>query len=313
MGCGSSAAKTAQTPNQADAKAAAAAAPTKAGNEATKPAAAPAKPAVAPTKKAAMTDDEASAKIAAGMKGVHVRKELERGNVDKFKDPTHDAKVAKKAGKGGIEAGVDMFLANTAEQAVVILQGGSRPAMVVCGPSGVGKGTIINALMKKRPNDFGFSVSHTTRKPRPGEEDGVHYHFTSIVDIEAAIARGEFIEHAHVHGNYYGTSKDAVNKVSQQGKICILDIDVQGATNVKKSGLPCKFVFVNPPSMAELEARLRGRGTETEEKIQLRLGNARSEMAKTDEKGFFDTVITNNELEKAVADLSAYVDTAIPA
>jgi guanylate kinase len=183
-----------------------------------------------------------------------------------------------------------------------------QPAIVVCGPSGVGKGTIISAVMKARPDMFGFSVSHATRQPRAGEEDGVHYNFTTVAEIEAAIARGDFIEYASVHGNYYGTSKAAVNKVAEQGKICILDIDVQGATSVKKSGLAAKYIFVLPPSMEELEKRLRGRGTDKEEAIVKRLANAAGEIAKTKEEGFFDLVITNSELELAISQFLKFVD-----
>ena len=99
--------------------------------------------------------------------------------------------------------------------------------VVVAGPSGVGKGTIVKRLMDKYPSLFGFSVSHTTRAPRPGEEDGVHYNFVEKSAMEAAIANGEFIEHAAVHTNFYGTSIAAVDKVKSEGKVCILDIDIQ--------------------------------------------------------------------------------------
>lgn len=102
--------------------------------------------------------------------------------------------------------------------------------LVVAGPSGVGKGTLIDKLLKEHPNLFGFSVSHTTRAPRPGEVDGKSYHFTTVPEMEAGIAKGLFLEHASVHGNFYGTSFEAVNRVSQAGKICILDIDVQASS-----------------------------------------------------------------------------------
>ena len=102
----------------------------------------------------------------------------------------------------------------------------SRP-VVVCGPSGVGKGTLLNRLMAEHPEDFGFSVSHTTRQPRAGEVDGVHYHFVKKEDMEEAITRGEFIEYARVHSNMYGTSVKGVEDVRAAGKTCLLDIDVQ--------------------------------------------------------------------------------------
>jgi len=154
--------------------------------------------------------------------------------------------------------------------------------------------------MKRYPNYFGFSVSHTSRAPRPGEVDGVHYHFSSLDEIEAGIAKGEFIEHATVHTNKYGTTYAAVRSVQNQGKICILDIDIQGVQSVKKSNLDCKYLFVMPPSVEELEKRLRGRGTEKEEKIQIRLKNALTEMEYGRSPGNFDAIITNDRLGDSV-------------
>jgi len=109
-------------------------------------------------------------------------------------------------------------------------------------------------------------------------QDGVHYHFTTHPDFEAAISRGAFLEHAHVHGHLYGTSAAAVAAVAAAGKCCILDIDVQGARAVRAAGLPAVFAFVAPPSLAELEARLRGRGTESDAEIATRMQNAKAEM-----------------------------------
>lgn len=153
-----------------------------------------------------------------------------------------------------------------------------RP-VVFCGPSGVGKGTLIEMLQKRFPNDqFGFSVSHTTRQPREGEKDGVHYNFTTVDQIKKDIEAGKFIEYAEVHGKYYGTSVAAVEDVQKAGKICILDIDVQGVQKVKKSSLNPIYIFISPPSREELEKRLRGRGTETEEQIKVRLANASKEL-----------------------------------
>ena len=178
----------------------------------------------------------------------------------------------------------------------------------MCGPSGVGKGTLINRLMADFPGRFGFSVSHTTRAPRPGEEDGVHYNFVQKADMEADIAAGKFLEYAHVHENIYGTSLAAVEAVAKKGRVCVLDIDVQGAEIVKKSSLDAVFVFVSPPSMEELEARLRGRGTDKEESIQKRLANAAGEMAKTKVEGFFHAVIVNDDLDRAYGELKKAID-----
>ena len=176
--------------------------------------------------------------------------------------------------------------------------------LVVCGPSGVGKGTVIESLRKRfPPNVFGFSVSHTTRQPRPGEVHGQHYFFTSHEDIQRDIAQGLFVEHAEVHGNYYGTSKKAIEFLQGESKITILDIDVQGVKAVKESGIPAKYVFIAPPSMEELEGRLRGRGTETEEAIQKRLGNAASEIEYGTCEGNFDHVFVNQDVEQTVDEM----------
>ncbi|PRP87718.1 hypothetical protein PROFUN_02418 [Planoprotostelium fungivorum] len=181
-----------------------------------------------------------------------------------------------------------------------------RPVVVV-GPSGVGKGTLINRLMGDYPNNFGFSVSHTTRKPRPGEREGIEYHFTTVDVIQKEIEAGQFVEHANVHGNYYGTSKAAVQRVKESGKTCILDIDVQGAQQVKQSDLNARFLFISPPSYETLEARLRGRGTETEEAITKRLAGAKRELNFLESSpSFFDSVIVNDNLEKAYQDFKTF-------
>jgi len=166
----------------------------------------------------------------------------------------------------------------------------SLPPLVIVGPSGVGKSVLIKHMRETFPDKFGFSVSHTTRGPRPGEVDGKDYHFSDLETVRKEVAEGKFIEHAEVHGNMYGTSKKAVDDVRQAGQICILDIDVQGAQNVKeKSGIEgTRFVFILPPSLEELERRLRGRGTETEEKIQKRMKNATGEIDFANRVSFFD-------------------------
>jgi len=189
-----------------------------------------------------------------------------------------------------------------------------RP-LVISGPSGVGKGTLIEKVVEyynhqvddvleshefeegSLHNMFGFSVSHTTRNPRPGEEMGIHYHFTSHDEIQKAIDDNKFIEYAEVHGNIYGTSYDSVQNVISSQKICILDIDVQGAKRVKSSMLNPYFIFIAPPSMEILEQRLRGRGTETEEAILKRLGKAMDEVTYGMAQGNFDEIIVNDDLE----------------
>ncbi|GAB2267003.1 Guanylate kinase 2 [Dionaea muscipula] len=169
--------------------------------------------------------------------------------------------------------------------------------VVITGPSGVGKGTLISKLMKEFPSTFGFSVSHTTRAPRENEVNGVHYHFTERSLMEKEIQEGKFLEFASVHGNLYGTSVEAVEVVADAGKRCILDIDVQGARSVKASSLEAIFIFICPPSFEDLEKRLRARGTETEVQIQKRLQNAKVELEQGRSPGLFDRILVNDDLE----------------
>lgn len=179
---------------------------------------------------------------------------------------------------------------------------GEKPIFVCCGPSGVGKSTLIKRLMKEFPDRFGFSVSHTTRGARPGEVDGKDYHFIQKEEFQEKIANGDMVEHACVHKNYYGTSIESVRNVTEEGRRCILDIDVQGVDLVKASDLnpSCAYVFVVPPSIEELEARLRSRGTECEERIQTRLGNARKELEyQNKEPEYWDATVVNGDIESA--------------
>jgi guanylate kinase len=143
--------------------------------------------------------------------------------------------------------------------------------LVLCGPSGAGKSTLLKKMMEKYKQYFGFSVSHTTRSARPGEENGVAYNFVSKEDMQKAIENDEFIEHATFAGNMYGTSKAAVETVIEKGLICILDIDVQGVISMKKTSFSSNYVFIMPPSEEILKERLKGRGTETEESLEKRL------------------------------------------
>ena len=172
---------------------------------------------------------------------------------------------------------------------------------------------MIEILKNKYPDDqFGFSVSHTTRKPRKGEVNGLEYHFTTVEKMKADIDAGKFIESAEVHGNYYGTSVESIKSVQSRGQVCILDIDIQGVQSVKKSALDPYYVFVAPPSMEDLEARLRGRQTDTDADISKRLNNAKEEMAYGKEPGNFDKYLVNGDLNAASADLSATVKTWYP-
>ena len=171
---------------------------------------------------------------------------------------------------------------------------------VVSGPSGVGKGTVNKRLFEEFGNAVAFSVSATTRGPREGEVDGREYFFISRQEFEKRVANNEFLEHAEYAGNCYGTPRDYVLSLLQRGVSVILEIDVQGAMQVKRRMPESVSVFILPPSFEELEHRLRGRGTETPEKIEKRLAAAKVEMARAPE---YDYQIVNDDLDAAYARL----------
>jgi len=183
-----------------------------------------------------------------------------------------------------------------------------RP-VVFCGPSGVGKGTLINMLLTDFPGQFCKSVSHTTRAKRDGEVDGTHYHFTSVDEMQKQIGEGLFIEHACVHGNYYGTSVAAVKAVSSSFKIPLLELDIQGVQNVyHMEDISALFFFVLPPSVEVLEQRLRSRGSESEDSIQRRLQTAAFELGKAKEtENLFDLLLTNDDLNQTYAALRQHL------
>lgn len=176
---------------------------------------------------------------------------------------------------------------------------------VVSAPSGAGKTTILKAVLSQLPA-VGFSVSHTTRPPRPGEINGKDYCFVTMEQFTALQKDGDFLEWAKVHGNLYGTSGLAVTAQLERGQDLILDIDVQGASQLKarRQGLEATFIFIAPPSLAELERRLRGRQTESEETIRLRLQNACQELLAAPQ---YDYIIINDDLEQAKAMLTAII------
>jgi guanylate kinase len=176
--------------------------------------------------------------------------------------------------------------------------------LVLTGPSGAGKTLLVKRTLERR-NDVRFSVSFTTRPIRAGEEHGKDYFFIESADFEARIARGEFLEHARVHGKLYGTERAQVERLVQDGATVILDIDVQGARQVRASGADAVFVFLLPPSMEVLESRLRGRGTDGDEVIAGRLGIAQKEMA---EAPWFDYLLVNETLDLTVATFDALIE-----
>jgi guanylate kinase len=174
---------------------------------------------------------------------------------------------------------------------------------MVAAPSGAGKSTLVNALLVREP-DISLSISHTTRPPRPGEEYGRHYYFVERAEFEREVAEGIFLEHAEVHGNFYGTSQKTVQDLLQQGRDVLLEIDWQGAAQIRKAKPDCVSVFILPPSRAELERRLRGRGSDSAEVIERRLHNSRGEIAHAHE---FDYIIVNDRFEDALDGLQAIV------
>ncbi|KAF5316101.1 hypothetical protein D9619_006173 [Psilocybe cf. subviscida] len=173
-----------------------------------------------------------------------------------------------------------------------------RP-LVLSGPSGVGKSTLLKRLFNEFPEKFGFSVSHTTRAPRAGETDGKDYHFTTVDNFKELIDSDAFIEHAEFSGNFYGTSFATVRAVQEQGRRCILDIEAQGVRQIKKTNLNPVYLFISPPSMTALRDRLKGRGTETEASVQKRLKTALAEVAFAKEPSVHDLVIVNDDLDRA--------------
>uniref|UniRef100_A0A7N6FC38 Guanylate kinase-like domain-containing protein n=1 Tax=Anabas testudineus TaxID=64144 RepID=A0A7N6FC38_ANATE len=219
---------------------------------------------------------------------------------------------------------------------------GPRP-VVLSGPSGVGKSTLMKKLMKDYEGVFGFSVSHTTRNPRPGEEDGKglnklpmllgatllpvadilssedlelsasfsYYHFTTREAMQEGMDNGEFIENAEFSGNMYGTSKAAIEDVQAKNLICILDVDIQGVKRIKETDLNPIYISIQPPSMEILETRLRDRQTETEESLQKRLEAARIDLELSKEPGLFDVVIINEDVERAYEELKEILNEEI--
>ena len=175
--------------------------------------------------------------------------------------------------------------------------------LVVVGQSGSGKSTLITRLMKEFPTSFGYSISHTTRAPRAGETDGVSYHFVKPEQFMQLVDDGKFIEHAIVHNTMYGTSEVSIKNVTSKNQVCTMDLDIKGAENLRKHPtLKSLIVFVEPPSLDILEARLRGRGTETEDRILTRLTNAKMEIEYfRSHPNFFDGAVVNDDFEECYA------------
>lgn len=198
---------------------------------------------------------------------------------------------------------------------------------MVSGPSGAGKSTLLKRLFADIPDTFGFSISRmplvqlfasnhvthslrlldTTRAPRPGEQHGREYYFATKEDFLDLVSKNGFIEHAQFGGNYYGTSVQAVKDIAEKERICILDIEMEGVKQVKLTDLNARFMFLSPPSLEELEKRLRGRGTETEESLNKRITQAKNELEFSKQPGAHDKIVINDELEKAYVELRDWI------
>jgi guanylate kinase len=185
----------------------------------------------------------------------------------------------------------------------------SKPRLyVVAAPSGGGKTSLISALLEKDQRTR-LSVSYTTRTPRPAEQDGVHYHFVDLQTFESLAEQNEFLEHALVFGNRYGTGRKAVESQLAAGFDVILDIDWQGARQIRKAFPSCRSVFIVPPSLEILRQRLEARGQDSEQVIQRRMREAQAEISHWDE---FDDLVINDDFEKALLDLHAIIRSGNP-
>ena len=179
---------------------------------------------------------------------------------------------------------------------------------IISGPSGVGKGTVAKALLEGSEGSMVFSVSATTRAPRPGEEHGREYFFLTEEEFDAMIEAGEFLEYMNVFGrNYYGTPRRYVEEQLEAGRDVLLDIDVNGAMKVKENCPDAVAVMLAPPTMKELRRRLETRGTEEQEVIERRLAEAKSELSRMNE---YDYVIVNDDLELAISQCRQIVETS---
>lgn len=175
----------------------------------------------------------------------------------------------------------------------------SKKLFVISGSSGVGKGTVLSRFLKQHP-EFMLSISCTTRKPRAGEIDGVNYFFLTTEDFKNCIENGKFLEWAEFAGNYYGTKKKYINQCLEEGKDIILEIETKGALQVKKQMPEAVLIFIAPPSLEALEARLRGRHTEDEETIQKRLNEVKIELELAKQ---YDYRVVNDNLDDAIKQL----------
>lgn len=182
---------------------------------------------------------------------------------------------------------------------------GQGTLYIVSAPSGAGKSSLISALLKENPRyDMKVSISHTTRAPRPGEEDGIHYHFVSVEEFNQLAENGTFLEYAQVFGNSYGTSRLWIEEMLAKGVDIFLDIDWQGAMQIRAQMPNSKSIFILPPSKEELERRLNARGQDPEEVILARMNKAKAEISHYNE---YDYLIVNDDFDVALMDFKAII------
>ena len=214
--------------------------------------------------------------------------------------PSHAEAAASTAAVSAAQSAAEPIAASSVPTPLVE----HRP-LVVCGPSGVGKGTLLSRLLREHPDLFAKSVSHTTRPPRAGEVSGTHYHFTTPEQLLEQVKEGKFIEHACVHGNYYGTSIDSVSEVMSSGRVCLLEIDIQGVQAVRRvPTLAPRTIFVRAPTFGDLADRLTGRGSENAETLNKRLDTARAEMDFFyTNRHIFEADLINDDVERAYLNL----------
>lgn len=175
--------------------------------------------------------------------------------------------------------------------------------IIISAPSGAGKTTIVKKILEDMPW-LKYSVSYTTRKPREGEINGVHYNFVSVEEFKKMIAENKLLEWEEVHGNYYGTSKEFVENCIKQGHVVLLDLDVKGALNVKSKMPDTVLIFIMPPNIEELKKRLQKRGTENENELEMRLKTAGWEIEKSKH---YDYIVVNDDLNKAIRDVECII------
>lgn len=180
--------------------------------------------------------------------------------------------------------------------------------IVISGPSGVGKTTLYKRLLSEMPDRLEFSVSATTRHPRPGEKDGVDYFFVSEARFKEMVKNDELVEYAKVYNNYYGTLQSEIERITNAGKYCLLDLDIQGGKNIKKTHPESILIFIMPPSLDELKIRIMNRNQDRPEQIETRLAKAMEEMSGKEK---YDHQIVNDKLEKAYGELKATVQKII--